>query len=256
MLSLERQEWILKMLAQKGHISISELCRELRISAMTAGRDLQRAVKEGYATRVRGGAVGTWKSKYEESYTAKQSDFMTEKAKIGRTAARLVADGDTVILDAGTTTLWVARHLEGLKGLTVITNALHIANELSGNPDISLVLIGGQQRATSHSLVGPLAVQCFKTLYADEVFLGTEGISEAKGFTVPDMLEADVKVAMVSAARKVFVVADHSKFNTIRLISFAHLGAAAKIISDAMPSDELRQACSRERVEIVLAQDA
>ncbi|MBI2914740.1 MAG: DeoR/GlpR transcriptional regulator [Firmicutes bacterium] len=238
MLAAERQKSILKLLENTGSVEVSDLSRHYQVSVMTIRRDLASLEAQGQVTRTHGGAVLNRSTTFELSYNAKQDLRAGEKRRIGERAALLVRDGDTVILDAGTTTLEIAKRLDRRRNLTVVTNSLPIASELAGSRNIALIITGGLLRETSLSLVGPLAQQAVAALNADLAFIGVDGISAERGISTPDMVEAQTKRAMISAASRVVVVADQSKFGSVALATIAPIASVDVIVTDgALPAD-------------------
>jgi DeoR/GlpR family transcriptional regulator of sugar metabolism len=223
MIVIERRKKIKELLIKNTAVKVSDLVDLLSVSEETIRRDLLQLEKEGVAIKNYGGAIlSEALQRYEMSIlpvTQRQLQYSIEKELIGRAAAELVQDDQIVILDAGSTTFQVGRHLNQ-KDLTIITNALNIAEECSKEETASIYLLGGKLRRNSMSLVGPQAESELKKFSADYVFLGTAGISLRQGFTSSDLYEAEIKRAMVSAGQKIVVVADHSKLQKAGLTPY------------------------------------
>ncbi|WP_052487914.1 DeoR/GlpR family DNA-binding transcription regulator [Gordoniibacillus kamchatkensis] len=250
-----RRQKIRELVRQYGNVKVSDLVRQFGISEETARRDLNQLEIEGLVKKNYGGAT----LREEASGSAetvlpvkqRQSLRFSEKETIGRAAARLVKDHQVVILDAGTTTLALARHLRAVKDLTVVTNGLNVAEECIRNA-ASVFVVGGKLVEKSMSLIGPKTQNELLNFNAHYVFLGTSGVSLRKGFTSSDLFEAEVKRAMVSAAEKVVIVADHSKFGLQGVISFASFEEVDMLFTDDQaPERELKQIESMG-VEIVV----
>jgi DeoR family fructose operon transcriptional repressor len=173
----------------------------------------------------------------EPSLAEKEDQFQAEKAAIARLAATLVQRGDTIFLDAGSTTRQIARELRHHEGVTVVTNALNIAWELAPS-EIELVVIGGQVRRGILSHVGPLADQAIAGVHVDKLFLGANGVDFEKGVTTPNLLEAQTKRTMIERATEVILVADHTKFGRV---TFGHICDVHRIhrliTDDRLPAD-------------------
>ena len=176
-----------------------------------------------------------------------------EKEAIGAAAAALVPADAHVILDSGTTTLQVARHLAGRLRGTVITNGLMIAWELCPHPDVRLVLTGGHCRPETLPLVGPRAWQALEGVHADLAFLGATGVSLEHGLTTSDLLEAEVKKAMLRAARTVVLVADSTKFGKVSLYRFGELRDVDRIVTDGGLPPDLAQRIGALGIDLLVA---
>ena len=168
----------------------------------------------------------------EPSYAEKSDQNRAEKMAIARVAAGMVHDGASIILDAGTTTLEIARLLKDRRNLTVVTNAYPIAAELADAPGVEVIVTGGSVRGRTLALVGPLAEQALEQVNADVVFLGTNGIHLDRGLTTPTTAEASVKRRMIAAARKVVVVADSTKAGRVAFAAVAPVVSMHMLISD------------------------
>ncbi len=253
----ERLSQIRSYLEVKGQVSTSEFAEMFGVSETTVRRDLGILEKEGILLRTHGGAaVLTSGTTAEHSYAAKFSLRLEEKKSIGRYAAELISDGDTVILDSGTTTIQIAKHLGQKRNLTIVTNGLPIANELMRkHPSLSLIVVGGIVRTFSQSTVGPQAEQLLASLNADKLFLAAEGIHPARGLSVQDPLDAKVKQAMIAAAREVIVVADSSKIGLIKMVSFMHLERVDLLITDSGVPDDFASFLAAEGIPLAIAED-
>jgi len=217
----QRRNKIRKQVLSKGSVKISDLVQEFQVSEETIRRDLGALEEEGLVKKNYGGAVLIEHFDQVPPVDKRQSVFFEEKNSIGKRAAEFVEEQQIVILDAGTTTWCVARHLRHLNDVTIVTNGLNVAEECSKNDGASIYMVGSKLFKRAMSLVGPKAESDLQQYSANYVFLGTTGISIAKGFMTSDLYEAEVKRAMIKAGQKVVIVADHSKFHKQGLISFA-----------------------------------
>lgn len=161
MIAQERQKIILQIIAEQGAVTVAELCRRFGVSDMTIRRDFTTLEQASLLRRIHGGAVSARGRSYEPPVLARVHEMPEAKRAIGRLAASLVHEGDSIALDIGTTTLELARHLIGLHDITVLTNALPIANLLTDQPNIRLMLCGGVVRPGERSLIGPVAEYTF-----------------------------------------------------------------------------------------------
>jgi DeoR/GlpR family transcriptional regulator of sugar metabolism len=226
----KRRKVIINFLAEHGFVSVAELCQLISVSEMTIRRDLADMEKQGLVQRTRGGATITESAFFQISFKAKLTQFVEEKGRIGQAAAAMVRDGDVVILDSGSTTLQVAKHLKD-KRITVVTNALSIASELLDCPQIEIHVAGGLLKKLPVNLIGPQTTNFFRKVRADKLFLGVEGVDVNGGLTVPDVLEAPVKQAMIGSAKQIIVVADHSKLGRNNLSTILPLAKADFLIT-------------------------
>ena len=214
-----------------GTASVAELGELLRVSTMTVRRDLDWLEDRDLLRRVRGGAILRRAMLSEASFSERSGQFYEEKRLIGQVAARLVHDGDTIILDAGTTTQQVARSLAMRERLSVVTNALPVAQEVAKGPRASCILLGGMLKQKELCTIGPSVVEQLSRLSADKLFLSAGGFT-AKGARDPDLWEATVKQAMIRASTEVILVVDSSKWGRVALVEIAPLRSIHKIITD------------------------
>jgi DeoR family transcriptional regulator, fructose operon transcriptional repressor len=214
MLREHRHEMLLRILREEGVLPIREIAKRLRVSEATARRDLTDLSEAGRLTRVYGGAVhgGTGsRQPAEPPFAEEQMDDLADKNRVARHAAGMVEDGDMVLLDIGTTTLHLARLLRGRK-ITVVTSNLAVYEELRDDPEVTLILLGGQVRANYRSLVGFLTLAALEQLYVDRLFLGTSGVLPDGRVLDTTDVEVPVKQAMLSSARQVVLLATSKKF--------------------------------------------
>ena len=215
---------------------MDELARHFGVSAVTIRGDLDALAELGAVIRSHGGALRHVDAPEDVPITVKETLHHAEKVRIGHAAARMIQDGETILLDSGTTTAEIARQIRYLKlrSLNVITNALNIAMELATLPNVRLIMIGGILRQMSYSLAGPHAEQTVQGLHADRLFLGVDGARpRASACMTPDVLEARLNALMIQVSREVVVVADSAKFQRRSLSVIAKLDAVHKIITDS-----------------------
>jgi DeoR/GlpR family transcriptional regulator of sugar metabolism len=211
-----RQILILDLLQASGSVSVDELCSKLQVSVATVRRDLQDLEKRAFLRRTHGGAVLIEPLFYEPfrhdpSFQDLVGSFPEEKRRIARAASELVENGNTVALSGGTTTTEVVRSLRQHTGITVITNTVNVAMELSTRKDIEVVVTGGSLRGSWFTLIGPLANAAAQVLFADIMFIGVNGIHPTHGLTCLHPQEAEFLKAMAQHCKKKVVVTDHSK---------------------------------------------
>lgn len=193
-----------------GNGDVEELSQRLGVSPSTIRRDLQQLVDGGQVTRTYGGAVPGLGS-VELSLKEKEATHAPEKEAIAAAASELVSDGETVILDAGTTTARLAVRLRERRNMTVITNGLNTILKLYESDDVELIVLGGSLRQITQSTVGSMAEANLRRLFADKAFLGADGLMATEGVSSPTMQQSFLKQLMLERAREAYVLADHSK---------------------------------------------
>ncbi|MGE5485977.1 MAG: DeoR/GlpR family DNA-binding transcription regulator [Ignavibacteriales bacterium] len=248
----ERHQRIVELLRQDNRITVSGLVDLLNVSEATIRRDLRYLKMKGLITRTHGGAILAEGTGFEPTMLEKEEQFRAEKERIGRLAAGLIEDGDTVILDGGTTTVEIARNLRNREGITVITNAINVCTELARS-DMDIILIGGSLRKPTLTLVGSLAEATLKQFHVDKVFLGMNGVSVSHGLTTPNLTEAQAKRLMLEQAETVVVVADHSKIEKTSLVTVAGISEVDVLVTDDGISREQKQAFEDSGVRVLIA---
>ena len=231
MLTEQRYQVILKLLEEKGTVTVTELKDLLNTSESTVRRDIVALHKAGKLTKVFGGAVALQETviPYEPTMVQKADVNVEEKQFIARKAAELVQPGEFIFLDAGTTTGYMIEYLAG-KEISVMTNAVAHAKQLA-SLGVKVYLVGGELKASTEAIIGSQAMEMLKNYHFTKGFFGTNGVTKKAGFTTPDAYEALIKRSAMEQCRECFVLADYSKFNTVSSVTFAHFNAAT-IISD------------------------
>jgi DeoR family transcriptional regulator of aga operon len=239
-LNEERRRLILQILSREGRVLVGALAKQFRTSQVTIRKDLDILQANGRIHRTHGGALPVREGALEDpTLREKEKLHRNEKLQIAAAAARMVKEGQVVILDSGTTATAIALALRKFKNLTIITNAVNIAAELSGS-SLEVILTGGTLRKNSFSLVGPIAEETLRRLNADILFLGVDGFDAHYGLSTPNLLEAKVNRAMMDVARVAVAVCDSSKFGRRSLSSIAPLSALQHVITDrGIPKSDL-----------------
>ena len=248
MLPAQRRQAILRAV-RSGTAHVTALADEFGVSEMTVRRDLQALASDGKLERVHGGAVDV---ESERPFSEIVVERLEAKDRIGRAAAALVEDGQTVMIDIGTTTLQVARHLRG-RSLTVVTTNLAVYEELLPEPDIELVLPGGAVRRNYLSLVGMLAEDALRRLRADIAFLGTSGIDADLAVWDTTMVEVPIKRAMIAASKRTVLLADAEKFGMDAMVRVCEVSELDAIVTDERVPTERREALDEAGVEVIVA---
>jgi DeoR/GlpR family transcriptional regulator of sugar metabolism len=250
LLAEQRRALILDEVRRRGGVRVNELTRKLGVSDMTVRRDLDALARQGVLEKVHGGAVPVVEaSTHEPGFEAKSGLELTAKEDIARAAAELVTPGTAIALSGGTTTYALAQHLLDVPDLTVVTNSVrvadvfHAAQRTSGQRQgAATVVLTGGVRTPSDSLVGPVADRAIASLHFDVLFLGVHGISLEAGLSTPNLAEAETNRQLVQSARRVVVVADHTKWGTVGLSSFAALEEVDTLVTDTgLPTDARRE---------------
>jgi len=249
-----RREKILDMIQEDGHVKVSDLSQIFKVSEVTIRQDLEKLDNEGFIVREHGGAYLKSISSQVRSFTLQHQENMEKKMRIGKKAAELIHNGDTIILDSGTTTTEIAKNLMNRKNLTVITNALNIAMMLGGEPSISVIMTGGEFKAPTLSLTGEKASAFFNDLHVDKLFLATAGISLKSGLTYPSISDLVVKKAMIHAAETVYLVADSTKIGQSSLASLGALSLVHYLITDSDLKDKHRKVFDEHEIQYIIAE--
>lgn len=254
MLAEQRRQAILERLERSESVLVADLCQQFGVSDMTIRRDLDTLERRNLLQKVHGGAVRISKAATEPPYDYKRELQREEKKAISRRALRLITDGDTVALSAGTTTWNIAAALtDGKRELTLVTNSTNIALALQENGFDDIMLSGGSFRTPSDALVGPYAERVSESLNTDTLFLGVHGVHADKGLSTPNVAEAEVNRCLMRAARRVVVVADYTKLGLVALATIAPLSEVDILITDdKAPTGYLRQ-IEELGVEVVVA---
>lgn len=249
----ERQLAILAILQHERTAEIARLSTAVGASRITIRRDLLELQRQGLVRTTRGGAILNQGATYEPDYLAKVGQAREEKVRIAEAAAALTAPGDTLLLDAGTTTAAVAQALMGVRDLTVISNSLTVANVVTRHHHgIRFILIGGTFREVSQAFLGPQAEDSLRPIRVDRVFLATEAMDIHRGLQVPDDRDASVKRTMLGCSQEIVVVADHTKFDLQRLYTFAPWDRIQRLITGADASPAAVDAIRQQGVEVTL----
>jgi DeoR family transcriptional regulator of aga operon len=251
-LNEERRRLVLKILNRDGRVLVGDLARQFRISQVTIRKDLDLLQAQGRIHRTHGGALPAQESALDDP-TLREKEKLSRKEKllIAAAAAHMVKEGQVVILDSGTTTTAIAHALRKFENLTIITNAVNIAAELSGS-SLEVILTGGTLRKNSFSLVGPIAEETLRRLNADILFLGVDGFDVRQGLSTPNLLEAKVNRAMMDVARVTVVVCDSSKFGRRSLSSIAPTSTVHHLITDRGVSRQDLAAMKKAGMQVTL----
>jgi len=233
----DRLDVTLRLVRNAGRVSLADLAARLGVSEMTVRRDLDALQDRGLVERVRGGAVAVSEPESDAGFAARRDWQSATKDRIGRAAAGLVEPGSTVLLDAGTTTVHVARHLVDRAPLTVAALSLPVAAQLADRPGIRLIVVGGESRPGEQSLAGPLATEALRRLSFDVFLMSIGAVRADAGWSEFTLEDAAVKQAGMERAGSTTVVADASKLGVRAFASVAPLGAVDRLVTDTSARD-------------------
>ncbi|APC38641.1 DeoR/GlpR family DNA-binding transcription regulator [Clostridium estertheticum] len=248
----ERKSKILNSLNKYGKVKVCDLSQQYEVSEVTIRRDLQELEEDKMIKRVHGGAVLNGNTKFEPTFSEKIDKFYDEKESIGRLAASIIVDGDTIALDAGTTTISIARQITA-KNITVLTNSVDVAYELAKKRDVEVIITGGTLRWETRAMVGPVADNALKNFRVDKVFIGTNGICDSDGLTTPNIIEANTKREMIKIADQTIVVCDHTKFGTVYFAKIVNLDSVDIIVTDNQIDNNIIEEFEEKGVKIIKA---
>jgi DeoR/GlpR family transcriptional regulator of sugar metabolism len=231
----ERQEHIARIVEEHGRARVADLAARFDVSAVTIRKDLVLLEAERRLVRTHGGAIVIDRSRPELSFEIRERLQADEKQRIGAAAAALVHDGESIVMDASTTALAVARHLKSRQGwsqLTVITNGLRLASDLAGHPGITVLMLGGRVRWEALSVVGQLGEGLFSRINVQKAFLGAAGFTVESGLADATDEEAQIKRSMVSAASEVIAIVDTTKWERAAFATFCPTDRISQVLTD------------------------
>ncbi len=255
LIAAERQRKIVGLVNGRGILSVVELARRLGASPITIRRDLAVLDAQGLLRRTHGGAVAL-AAPPDVPLARRRRLELQAKSAIGKLAAGLVRPGETILLDAGTTVLAMARALAGVTDLTVVTNSVHVLAELWDRRDLRVLTLGGLARPASGSITGPLAEKTLEEIRVDRAFLGTTGITPRWEVSNSDLELAALQRRLLSAARERYVLADHTKIGRTGLAVVAPLRAFTALITDGMVPAAVLGRLRRQARGVLLARGA
>jgi DeoR/GlpR family transcriptional regulator of sugar metabolism len=252
----ERQETIARLVADQGRVRVTDLATRFGVSQVTIRKDLETLEVEGRVTRTHGGAIpGGRAARPEPAFGVRERLQLAEKTAIGRTAAMLIKDGDSVVFDASSTGLYVARQLlvRDWHQLTVLTNSIRIALELAGKQGITVLMLGGRVRAEALSVVGPLGDGVFRRVNVQKAFVGAVGLTIDVGLSDAMEEEAQIKRSMVAAAREVYALVDHTKWGRDAAATFCRTDRLTAVVTDAGAPDAMVAALRAAGIDVIQA---
>lgn len=254
MLAAQRREKILQLIQEDGHAKVLELSKLFKVTEVTIRQDLERMERQGLIVREHGGACLSDAGLNVKDLTLMNQNHLEEKKAIARKAMTFIHDGETIILDSGSTTTEIAKLMVGFTNLTVITNAINIALILGSMSGINLNVTGGEFKSPTLSLTGMKAANYLENIHADKVFLATAGINLKTGLTYPSISDLVVKKTMIEVSDVVYLVADSSKIGTSSFASLGALSLVDHIITDSNITPEDEEVFKKYDVKYTVAQ--
>jgi len=247
-----RRAKIIEELQLNGKVDVSVLSRMSDVSEVTIRNDLIQLEQKGLLIRTRGGALRQESVSTDFALSEKRRRHFREKQLIGKKAAELIKDGETIIFDSGTTTMEVARNLTGYSDLTILTNALNIAASLASNQSCRVIMLGGMLRVKSLSLVGTQAEENLRNYSCDKLYLGVDGIESGYGLTTPNIEEAHLNRIMFDVVKEVILVTDSSKFQRRSFAFIAPIERVQTIVTDRGIPEEDHKILNDMGIKVIL----
>lgn len=256
---IPRHERILEFLRDDRMVEVGRLATALGVSSVTIRSDLDALERRQLLRRIRGGATAVRPARFERPLDLPGQNFGPEKERIGTMAARMVRNGETIILDDGTTTLAMALALpDDLKDVVIVTNSLDIAIAVHAHPGVSVIVTGGRLKKTgrntrSHTLISPFGTLLLQRINADCAYLACAGIDCERGFTNAHFEEVEIKHAMIAAARRVVILGDHGKISHVAGARIAELDEITVLVTDDQASPKDVQKLESAGLQVLLA---
>lgn len=249
----DRHEYILKKIKENNKVSIQELSDEMNVSSVTIRKDLKLLEDKNLLFRTKGGASSNNPYASDRPILVKESINSDEKNRIGKRAVEMIQDDDSILIGSGTTAYAVARHLNPLDRITVITPALKVALELCNKPNIEVLQLGGLIRPNSSSVAGQYAMRILDDVSCGILFLGVDGIDLEFGVTISNITEATLNQKMLSTSQKVVILADSTKFGRRGLGKICNLDDIDYIITDQRTSSKYITALEEIGIKVIIA---
>ena len=253
MLANQRREKIFELIQEDGSAKVINLSKIFKVTEVTIRQDLEKLEKEGLVIKEHGGAFLKDIKDQVQSFSLGHRENIDKKELIAKKCLEFIKNGDTIILDSGSTTTEIAKHLKGFKNLTVITNALNIALILGAESGIELIVTGGEFKPPTLSLTGQKTADFFKGLNVGKLFLATAGISLKAGLTFPSISDLVVKKAMIEAADITYLVADSTKIGKSAFASLGALSLIDYIITDNEIEEKHKEIFRQNEIELIIA---
>lgn len=258
MFAPERIRIIKSILLDKKHINVSDLSSTLHVSEVTIRRDLEKLEKEKFLTRTHGGAILTsdGSNEAEDAPGTAEDPFIEDRSEISDIAFHMIEDGDVILLSSGSTNLCIARKILSKQNITVMTNDLNIAFELSSNPSINVILPGGDLNSKDMTVSGKLTEENIKRFYVGKAFIEVDGASMQRGFTVQSIEKASVLLEMAKITKECIIVCHHKAFDNIAFYQIGPLSMAGKLITTPRIPNEYKNYLFNNNIQLFTAFNA
>ena len=251
--SIERQKLLFQYIKERKRASVNEICEKFSVSLATARRDLDALAERGGINRVRGGAILAETTTLELPVLIRSKEQAEEKLRIGKMAAGLIKEGETVFIGSGTTAFEVAQNLQERENITVITNSLLVLNSLAESPGVNIIGLGGMFRRSELSLIGHITENALLELRADVVILGIRSIDPIQGLSSQYLPETMTDRALLNIGQRVILVADHTKCGRVSPAYVAPVTAIDIMITDILTPTEFVRALEEQGVQVLIA---
>lgn len=255
MFANQRQMKIYLLLREEGQAKVSYLSQKFAVSEPTVRQDLAKLESEGLVIREHGGAYLKNMSEKVRTLSLEHKDNMTMKAAIGRKAATLINDGDSLIIDSGSTTTEIAKNMTSMSELMVVTSALNIALLLGTNSEIKILMPGGEFLAHTLSLTGARSANFFEEVHVEKLFLAAHGISHEAGVTTPGFNDLAIKKSMISSAEKIYLTVDSTKIDNTSFAVICGLSKIDYLITDSGITSVQKRKLENAGIEVIVADD-
>lgn len=252
MLAVERRQAIFAMLQESGSVTVVDLSRRFDVSEETIRRDLTKMESSGLLQKTYGGAFINSGMHREVPVELREHTYVEGKNTIGKLAANLISNGDTIFLDASTTAVAIAEHILDRKNLIVITNALKVAEALARAPFLKVICTGGTLRPSSLTTVGKAAESAIATYFADKAFICCDGVHRVHGITDANEKEAEVRKMMMAQAESSILVVDATKFDKTSFVHMADFADFDALITDKPVSAEWESTLGESDVSVIV----
>lgn len=250
MLPIERRGEILQKIMLEGKVVVSELAEKYDVTEETIRRDLEKLESDGYAKKTYGGAVRNDNMTSELPYTVRKQTNVSGKKYIAEIIGSLIADGDSLLLDASSTALFTAKSIATKHNLTLVTNSVEILLDLPQGHDWNIVSTGGMYRSESMSFFGAAAESVVSKYFADYAILSCKGFDLEKGITDTRETFANLKKVFINSAKKVILAVDHTKFNKISFVRLGELDDVDVVVTDVEPDEKWKNLLKEKGIEL------
>jgi DeoR family transcriptional regulator of aga operon len=250
--TLARRSEIIELLKKQENISVTELSKKYKVSEVSIRNDFAHLEDKGLLIRTSGGAISKQPKSFDLSLNQRLKKYFKEKQNIGKKATEFIKEGDTIVMDSGSTTLRIAENLDRFKQIKLITNSLPVAEKVADFKGVEVIIPGGFLRPEMRSLIGPIAEKNLLNYYCDIAFLAVDGIDCDNGFSTPVLYEATFSRTMIEISKKVIVVTDSSKFQRRSFVKIASMDKIDVIITDKGIPDSDREKIEKMNIELFL----